>query len=165
VKRDLAFGLNGQPARLDTDDDRLLLWVLRTELALTGTKYGCGEGICGACTVIVDGKAVRSCRAALKGVAGKQVVTIEGLAATAAPAGTGATLHPLQQAFIAHGAFQCGYCTSGMLMSAAVFLHDNPKPSRAAIESHMSRNLCRCGAHHRIVDAIEAVARGAPAKS
>jgi len=86
-------------------------------------------------------------------VAGKQVVTIEGLAATAA---TGRPLHPLQQAFVDHGAFQCGYCTSGMLMTAAAFLHDNPKPSRAAIESHMARNLCRCGAHHRIVDAIEA---------
>ena len=126
--------------------------MLRTDLELTGSKYGCGEGICGACTVRVDGKAVRSCKTALKGVAGKQVVTIEGLAATAG------SLHPLQQAFIDHGAFQCGYCTSGMLMTAAAFLHDNPKPSRAAIESHMARNLCRCGAHHRIVDAIQAVA-------
>jgi len=153
MKRKIDFGLNGKPATLDIDDDRFLLWVLRTELELTGSKYGCGEGICGACTVMVDGKAVRSCKTALKGVAGKQVVTIEGLAATAA---TGRPLHPLQQAFVDHGAFQCGYCTSGMLMTAAAFLHDNPKPSRAAIESHMARNLCRCGAHHRIVDAIEA---------
>ena len=160
MKRKIDFGLNGKPATLDIDDDRFLLWVLRTELELTGSKYGCGEGICGACTVMVDGKAVRSCKTALKGVAGKQVVTIEGLAATAA---TGRPLHPLQQAFIAHGAFQCGYCTSGMLMTAAAFLHDNPKPSRAAIESHMARNLCRCGAHHRIVDAIEAVALKAAA--
>ena len=160
MKRKIDFGLNGKPATLDIDDDRLLLWVLRTELELTGSKYGCGEGICGACTVMVDGKAVRSCKTALKGVAGKQVVTIEGLAATAA---TGRPLHPLQQAFIDHGAFQCGYCTSGMLMTAAAFLHDNPKPSRAAIESHMARNLCRCGAHHRIVDAIEAVALKASA--
>ena len=160
MKRKIDFGLNGKPATLDIDDDRFLLWVLRTELELTGSKYGCGEGICGACTVMVDGKAVRSCKTALKGVAGKQVVTIEGLAATAA---TGRPLHPLQQAFIDHGAFQCGYCTSGMLMTAAAFLHDNPKPSRAAIESHMARNLCRCGAHHRIVDAIEAVALKASA--
>ncbi len=160
MKRKIDFGLNGKPATLDIDDDRFLLWVLRTELELTGSKYGCGEGICGACTVMVDGKAVRSCKTALKGVAGKQVVTIEGLAATAA---TGRPLHPLQQAFVDHGAFQCGYCTSGMLMTAAAFLHDNPKPSRAAIESHMARNLCRCGAHHRIVDAIEAVALKASA--
>ena len=160
MKRKIDFGLNGKPATLDIDDDRLLLWVLRTELELTGSKYGCGEGICGACTVMVDGKAVRSCKTALKGVAGKQVVTIEGLAATAE---TGRPLHPLQQAFVDHGAFQCGYCTSGMLMTAAAFLHDNPKPSRAAIESHMARNLCRCGAHHRIVDAIEAVALKASA--
>lgn len=160
MKRKIDFGLNGKPASLDIDDDRLLLWVLRTELELTGSKYGCGEGICGACTVMVDGKAVRSCKTALKGVAGQQVVTIEGLAATAA---TGRPLHPLQQAFVDHGAFQCGYCTSGMLMTAAAFLHDNPKPSRAAIESHMARNLCRCGAHHRIVDAIEAAALKASA--
>ena len=156
MKRKVDFGLNGKPASLDIDDDRLLLWVLRTELELTGSKYGCGEGICGACTVMVDGKAVRSCKTALKGVAGKQVVTIEGLAATAG------SLHPLQQAFIDHGAFQCGYCTSGMLMTAAAFLHDNPRPSRAAIESHMAHNLCRCGAHHRIVDAIESVALKPP---
>jgi len=160
MKRKVDFDLNGKPASLGIDDDRLLLWVLRTDLELTGSKYGCGEGICGACTVMVDGKAVRSCKTALKGVAGKQVVTIEGLAATAA---TGRPLHPLQQAFVDHGAFQCGYCTSGMLMTAAAFLHDNPKPSRAAIESHMARNLCRCGAHHRIVDAIEAVALKASA--
>ena len=160
MKRKIDFGLNGKPASLDINDDRLLLWVLRTELELTGSKYGCGEGICGACTVMVDGKAVRSCKTSLKGVAGKQVVTIEGLAAVAA---TGELLHPLQQAFIDHGAFQCGYCTSGMLMMAAAFLRDNPKASRAAIESHMARNLCRCGAHHRIVDAIEAVALKAAA--
>ena len=166
MKRKLDFGLNGKPASLDSDDDRLLLWVLRTELDLTGSKYGCGEGICGACTVMLDGKAVRSCKTALKSVAGKEVVTIEGLAATVARGGgggAGGSLHPLQQAFIDHGAFQCGYCTSGMLMTAAAFLHDNPKPSRAAIESHMARNLCRCGAHQRIVDAIEAVALKASA--
>jgi aerobic-type carbon monoxide dehydrogenase small subunit (CoxS/CutS family) len=167
MKRTIAFDLNGQATRLDTDDDRLLLWVLRTDLALTGTKYGCGEGICGACTVLVDGQAVRSCKTPLKGVLGKAVVTIEGLAATAAQpqaaaaAGTSRTderLHPLQQAFIIHGAFQCGYCTAGMLLSAAALLHDSPRPARAAIEAHMARNLCRCGAHVRIVDAIEAVA-------
>jgi aerobic-type carbon monoxide dehydrogenase small subunit (CoxS/CutS family) len=136
---------------LDTDDDRTLLWVLRTELGLTGSKYGCGEGVCGACTVTVDGRAVRSCRTPLRNIAGKAVVTIEGLALEG-------RLHPLQRAFIEHGAFQCGYCTSGMLMSAAAFLHENPKPSRDAVVAHMDRNLCRCGAHQRIVAAIEAVA-------
>jgi len=150
MKRPTAFGLNGQPRSVDVDDDRLLLWVLRTELQLTGTKYGCGEGICGACTVVVNGKAVRSCKAPLRSIAGKDVVTIEGLAKSG-------RLHPLQQAFIDHGAFQCGYCTSGMLLSAVVFLQDNPRPSREAIVAHMAHNLCRCGAHQRIVDAIEAV--------
>ena len=171
MKHKLDFGLNGKAISLNADDDRLLLWVLRTELELTGSKYGCGQGICGACTVVVDGKAVRSCKTSLKGVAGKKIVTIEGLAAWAPAGDRGAAaaahplLHPLQRAFIEHGAFQCGYCTSGMLMTAAAFLRDNPTPSRAVIESHMAHNLCRCGAHQRIVDAIESVAlsSGAPA--
>jgi len=129
----------------------MLLWVLRTELGLTGTKYGCGEGFCGACTVTVEGKAVRSCRTPIRNVVGKAVVTVEGLA-------RGGQLHPLQQAFIDHGAYQCGYCTSGMLMSASAFLRETRKPSRETVVGHMDRNLCRCGAHQRIVDAIEAVA-------
>ena len=164
MKRKIGFRLNGKAVSVDTDDDRLLLWVLRTDLALTGTKYGCGEGICGACTVMVAGSAVRSCKVRLSSLEGKELVTIEGLAAAKAGNGTGANdgagsqLHPLQQAFIDHGAFQCGYCTSGMLMTAAAFLRDNPKPARVAIESHMAHNLCRCGAHQRIVNAIEAVA-------
>ena len=148
MKRSIRFGLNGQPITLDTDDDRTLLWVLRTDLELTGTKYGCGEGICGACTVIVGGKAVRSCMTSLNNIQGKEVVTIEGLARDG-------KLHPLQQAFIDHGALQCGYCTSGMLLHAYAFLREHPKPSRDAIVAHMERNLCRCGAHQRIVSAIE----------
>ena len=151
MQRSIEFQLNGRAQTLQVEDDRMLLWVLRTELALTGTKYGCGEGLCGACTVSVGGKAVRSCRTPMKNVAGKAVVTIEGLA-------VGAALHPLQQAFIDHGAFQCGYCTSGMLMSASFFLHDTPRPSREAVVAHMDRSLCRCGAHQRIVEAIVAVA-------
>lgn len=151
MKSLIQFRLNGQSATLDADDDRMLLWVLRTDLGLTGTKYGCGEGLCGACTVTVGGKAVRSCRTPMKNVAGKDVVTIEGLARDG-------KLHPLQQAFIDHGAFQCGFCTSGMLMSASEFLRETPKPSREAVVAHMDRSLCRCGAHQRIVDAIEAVA-------
>ena len=152
MKTSIQFQLNGQPAALNTDDDRMLLWVLRTEIGLTGTKYGCGEGLCGACTVTVDGNAVRSCRTPIRIVAGKAVVTIEGLARDG-------KLHPLQQAFVDHGAFQCGFCTSGMLMSASAFLRETPKPSREAVVAHMDRNLCRCGAHQRVVEAIEAVAR------
>ncbi len=157
MKTSIRFQFNGQPVTLDTDDDRMLLWVLRTELGLTGTKYGCGEALCGACTVTVEGKAVKSCKTPMRNVAGKAVVTIEGLANDGSA--RGGELHPLQQAFIDHGAFQCGYCTSGMLMSAAALLRETAKPSREAVVAHMERNLCRCGAHQRIVDAIEAVAK------
>jgi nicotinate dehydrogenase subunit A len=158
VKTVVEFKLNGRPVSLEAEDERMLLWVLRTELELTGPKYGCGEGICGACAVVIDGEAHRSCLTPLSAVAGTEVVTIEGLA----PAGA---LHPLQQAFIDHGAFQCGFCTSGVLIDAYVLLRDDPKPSRDKIIARMDHNLCRCGAHRRIVDAIEDVARqaGAPA--
>lgn len=149
MRESIRFILNGRPITINIEDDRTLLWALRTDLELTGTKYGCGEGICGACTVIVDGKAVRSCTTSLKHVAGKEVLTIEGLA----PVGK---LHPLQQAFIDHGALQCGYCTPGMLLAAYALLRGNPKPSRDEIVAHMEHNLCRCGAHQRIVEAIEA---------
>jgi aerobic-type carbon monoxide dehydrogenase small subunit (CoxS/CutS family) len=152
------FTLNGKPVTLDVEDDRLLLWALRTELGLTGTKYGCGEGDCGACTVLVDGKAVRSCLHTLKQVANKDVATIEGLARDG-------KLHPLQQAFIDHGGFQCGFCTPGMLLAAVALLRENPRPSRAEIAVRMERNLCRCGAHQRILDAIEAVGRPVGARS
>jgi len=152
MKTMIRFTLNDRQVSIDADDDRTLLWVLRTDFGLTGTKYGCGEGICGACTVIVDDKVVRACKSTLKHVEGKHVVTIEGLARNG-------KLHPLQKAFIDHGAFQCGYCTSGMLLDAVVFLRDNPKPTRDLIVSHMEHNLCRCGAHQRIVDAIESVGR------
>jgi aerobic-type carbon monoxide dehydrogenase small subunit (CoxS/CutS family) len=154
MKRSIHFRLNGKPTTLDTDEDRTLLWVLRGDLELTGTKYGCGEGICGSCTVVVDGQAQRSCQVELKSVQGKDVTTVEGLA-------RGAELHPLQRAFIDHGAFQCGYCTSGMLMHAYALLHTQPRPSRAAIAAGMEDNLCRCGAHERILAAIEAASLGA----
>lgn len=158
MKTSIHFRLNGRPTTLDTDDGRTLLWVLRGDLALTGTKYGCGEGVCGACTVVVDGEAVRSCQTTLKDVKGKEVTTIEGLA-------RGGRLHPLQEAFIDHGGFQCGYCTSGMLMNAAALLGKHPRPSRSAIVEGMEGNLCRCGAHQRIVAAIEDAARRAGARS
>jgi len=151
MKKRIHFGLNGRPIAFDADDEQMLLWVLRTDLNLTGTKYGCGEGQCGACTVIVGGRAVHACTTALKHVAGKEVVTIEGLARDG-------KLHPLQQAFIDHGAFQCGYCTSGMLLEASAFLRDHPKPSRQEISAHMERNLCRCGTQQRVLDAIESAA-------
>ena len=139
------------------DPGRSLLEVLREELGLTGTKYGCGEGLCGACTVIVDGKAVRSCLTELADVRGKEVTTIEGLARAG-------KLHPLQEAFAEHGGFQCGYCTSGMIMNAYGLLLANPKAAHAEILGGMEMNLCRCGAHQRIMAAIETVAGGSGAK-
>jgi len=152
MKRPIRFHLNGRPTTLDTEEQRTLLWVLRTDLELTGTKLGCGAGICGACTVIADGKPIRSCQTSLKDVQGKDVLTVEGLA-------QGERLHALQQAFIEHGGFQCGFCTSGMLMSAYGLLLENPHPTREAIFQGMEDNLCRCGAHTRIVAAIEDASR------
>jgi nicotinate dehydrogenase subunit A len=152
MKREIGFVVNGHPVTVTSEYGHMLLWILRTNLDLTGTKYGCGESICGACTVIVDGKAVRSCMAPIESVAGKEVVTIEGLARQG-------KLHPLQQAFIDHGALQCGYFTSGMRMDAYAFLRDHPASSREAIVAHMERNLCRCGAHLRIADAIQWASR------
>ena len=148
MKTSIRFRLNGRPTTLDTNDDRMLLWILRTDLELTGTKYGCGTGLCSACTVIVDGKAVRSCQTPLKEVNNREVLTIEGLARDG-------RLHPLQQAFIDHGALQCGYCTPGMLMNAYALLLQGRKPSHAAIVAGMEQHLCRCGAQQRIVAAIE----------
>ena len=147
----IAFRLNGAPASLSVDGERKLLWVLRGELGLTGTKFGCGESLCGACTAVVDGRAVRTCRLPVKSVRGKDVVTIEGLA----PAGK---LHPLQQKFIEHGSLQCGFCTSGMIMNAYALLLQNPRPTRDQIIDAMDGNLCRCAAYRRIVSAIEDVA-------
>ncbi|MGD1148200.1 MAG: (2Fe-2S)-binding protein [Thermoanaerobaculaceae bacterium] len=147
----IRFRLNGKPTTLETDGERTLLWVLRGDLGLTGTKFGCGEGICGTCTVVVDGRAVRSCSVPISSIDGAEVITIEGLAHDS-------TLHPLQQAFIEHGGVQCGYCTPGMIMNAYALLRANPKPSREAIVKGMEDNLCRCGAHQRIIAAIEDVA-------
>jgi nicotinate dehydrogenase subunit A len=152
MEETVQFKLNGKPTELTVDTDRRLLWVLRTDLELTGTKYGCGEGFCGACTVLVDGEATRSCQTTVKDIQGKEVNTIEGLALDG-------TLHPLQKAFMDHDAFQCGYCTSGMILTAYSFLKDNPHPSHADIIAGMDDNLCRCGAHKRIVEAIETAAK------
>ncbi len=148
----IRFKLNGKPVSVSTDTDRKLLWVLRTDLEHTGTKYGCGEGICGACTVLVDGRAMRSCQLALNDVAGKDVTTIEGLAVDG-------KLHPLQKAFADHDALQGGYCTSGMILTAYSFLKDHPSPSPSDIVTGMDDNLCRCGAHTRIIKAVQTAAK------
>lgn len=147
----IRFTLNGRPVTLQTDGSRTLLWVLRTDLELTGTKYGCGIGMCGSCTVLLDGQAVPSCQTPLSAVQGRTVVTIEGLA----PEGR---LHPLQQAFHDHGGFQCGYCTPGMILGAHALLRANPHPTREQIVQGLQGHLCRCGAHQRIVAAVEEVA-------
>ena len=147
----IAFKVNNKPMQLQTDPGRKLLWVLRTDLGLTGTKFGCGEGHCGACTVLLDGVAVRSCLTALKNVSNKEVVTIEGLA----PEGK---LHPVQQAFMEHDALQCGFCTPGMILTGVALLKGNPQPTRDQIIRGLDQNFCRCGAHTRIVDAMSAAA-------
>jgi aerobic-type carbon monoxide dehydrogenase small subunit (CoxS/CutS family) len=146
------FTLNGKPTALTVDSDRMLLWVLRTDLGLTGTKYGCGEGQCGACTVLVDEEAVRSCALPVKQVRGKTVTTIEGLA-------QGDSLHPLQKAFMENDALQCGFCTPGMILTAYTLLRRNPRPTDAQISEALEYNLCRCGAHKRIVEAVQAAAK------
>ena len=148
----VSFKLNGKPKTLTIDSKRMLLWVLRTDIGLTGTKYGCGVGLCGACTVLVDNKAVRSCRFPVKDVKGKDVITIEGLAENG-------KLHPIQQTFIKHDALQCGFCTPGMILNAYSLLLRNPQPSQAEIIEEMDYNLCRCGSYSRIIEAIQTAAR------
>jgi aerobic-type carbon monoxide dehydrogenase small subunit (CoxS/CutS family) len=142
--------INGHSYILD-DPQASLLTVLREHLDLTGTKYGCGEGQCGACTVLVDGKAQRSCITRAGSVVGKKVTTIEGLV-------PGETLHPVQEAFLEEGALQCGYCTSGMIMSAVALLNRNPHPTRDEIVGGMDGNICRCGTYSRIIRAIQKAA-------
>ncbi len=152
MKETLRFKLNGKPVSLEVDPSRKLLWVLRYDLKLTGAKYGCGEALCGACTVMIGRQVARSCSVEMKEVAGKEVTTIEGLEQNG-------KLHPLQEAFVQHDALQCGYCTPGMIMNAYGLLLNNPRPSRGEIIEQMEGNLCRCGAHVRIVAAIETAAR------
>lgn len=148
----IKFTLNGKPVEVTADGDRMLLWVLRVDLGLTGTKYGCGESYCGACTVLVDEKATHSCMTPLKMVQGKSVVTIEGLA-------NNGELHPLQRAFMENDALQCGYCTPGMILHAYELLKKHPNPTEGEIVNGMEQNLCRCGAHKRIIEAIQAAAQ------
>lgn len=147
----IAFTINGRPVSVAAPPDTRLLWVIREELKLTGTKFGCGVGQCGACMVHVDGDRTFSCLAPVSAVAGRQVTTIEGLSAHSD--------HPLQKAWLAERVPQCGYCQSGQIMSAAMLLKQNPHPTRAQIVEHMSTNICRCGTYPRIVRAIERAAK------
>src|ERR687896_353713 len=143
----VSFVLNGKQVAPRSEDSTPLLWVIRDELKLTGTKFGCGAALCGACTVHVDGKAVRACVTPLSSVKGARVTTIEGLSPDSS--------HPLQKAWIAEEVPQCGYCQSGQIMKAAELLKSNAKPSREQIVSHMNGNICRCGTYHRIIAAIQ----------
>ncbi len=152
MKKTIRFKLNGQPKSLTADRKRKLLWVLRTDFNLTGSKYGCGEGFCGACTVLVENEAVRSCQFPVEDIDGKEVMTIEGLAKDG-------NLHPLQEAFVKHDALQCGFCTPGMILNAYSLLLKTSNPTRKDIIDSMEDNLCRCGAHTRIVQAIQTAAK------
>ena len=151
-----AFVINGRKASVDVAPDTPLLWIVREHLKLSGTKFGCGTGLCGACTVHLDGKSVRSCQVTASQVAGKQVTTIEGLSPDAN--------HPLQRAWIAEQVPQCGYCQSGQLMSAAALLVKNPKPTDQDIDNAMSGNICRCGTYQRIRRAIHRAAGTGPSR-
>ncbi len=143
----VSFTLNRKPVSVEAEPATPLLWVIRDHVGLTGTKYGCGAGLCGACTVHVDGRAVRACQTQMSEIAGKSVVTIEGLSEHSD--------HPLQKAWVAEAVPQCGYCQSGQIMKAAELLATRPKPTRAEIVAHMDGNICRCGTYHRIIAAIE----------
>ncbi len=147
----IIFQLNGEKTEVLIDPDETLLWVLRNHFGLTGTKYGCGIGFCGSCTVLIDKEPARSCMLTVGDIAGKNVVTIEGMEKDG-------KLHPIQQAFVDHDALQCGFCTPGMIMNAAGLLNKNPSPSSHEIKEGMENNLCRCGAHVRIVEAVKTAA-------
>jgi len=146
------FTLNNKPIEVEADANDILLTVLRSQLGFTGTKYGCGIGYCGACTILVDGEPMRSCIMALSEVEGRKVTTIEGLAVDD-------QLHPVQKSFVMHDAQQCGFCTPGMIMNAVGLLDANPNPSRQEIIDGMNENLCRCGSYNRITDAIQSAAK------
>jgi isoquinoline 1-oxidoreductase alpha subunit len=149
----ISFNVNGQPATTAAPPHTPLLWVIREGRKLTGTKFGCGAGLCGACTVLIDGKRAFSCQTQVSQVAGRSVTTIEGLSPDSS--------HPLQRAWLAERVPQCGYCQSGQIMSAAALLSEKPRPTKEEIVAHMSANICRCGTYPRIVRAIERAAREA----
>jgi aerobic-type carbon monoxide dehydrogenase small subunit (CoxS/CutS family) len=149
----IAFTVNGKPAHVTTDRERPLLDVLREELHLLGTRFGCGQGDCGACSILIAGKRAFSCQTSIGDLQGKEVTTIEGLA-------NGDKLHPVQQAFLTEGAYQCGYCTSGMIIAAVSLLNEKPHPTDDDIRAGMNGNLCRCCGHAKIVTAISRAAKG-----
>jgi len=152
MERKIRFELNGKNVEIILDPGLTLLWVLRNQFGLTGTKYGCGMGYCGSCTILLDNKAVRSCSMTVAEVDGKKVTTIEGLS-------DNGRLHPLQDAFMKHDALQCGYCTPGMIMNAWGLILKNPEPTKQEIIDGMEDNYCRCGAHVRIIEAIQTAAK------
>ena len=148
----ISFSLNGKKTTILTDPNQTLLWVLRNQLGLTGTKYGCGNGFCGACTVLINKEAIRSCITPITDVAGKEVITIEGLARNG-------KLSPVQKAFVEHDALQCGFCTPGMVLAGEALLAENSRPSRLEIRTAIAGNLCRCTGYQQIVDAIQITAQ------
>ena len=148
----MLLAVNGQTLEVTADAERSLLGVLRYDLGLTGTKFGCGEGNCGACTVLIDGEATRSCITPVVAAVGRRVTTIEGLA-------SGDRLHPVQEAFVEHTAFQCAYCTSGFIMSSVALLARNPDPDEAQVRAALSGHICRCGTYMRIIRAVQSAAR------
>ena len=152
MEEKITFQLNGKKTEALLDPTQTLLWVLRDHFGLTGTKFGCGTGFCGSCTVLIDNEPVRSCQLSVGEVAGKKVVTIEGLA-------NKDKLHPVQKAFIEHDALQCGFCTPGMIMNATGLLLKNPSPTIQEIKDGMENNLCRCGAHVRIIQAVQTASK------
>jgi len=152
MKKTIQFTFNNKPTQVEVEDNQTLLWVIRTSLNMTGTKFGCGFGHCGSCTVLIDKEPTRSCLTMADYVEGKNVVTIEGLA-------NNGDLHPVQKAFIEHDALQCGFCTPGMIVNAVGLLYRNPEPTRQEIIDGMQENLCRCGSYGRILDAIESAAK------
>lgn len=152
MEETIKFKLNGKDTEALLDTTQTLLWALRNHFGLTGTKFGCGMGFCGACTVLIDNEPVRSCQLAVSDAAGKNIVTVEGLAVNG-------KLHLVQKAFVEHDALQCGFCTPGMIMNATGLLIKNPSPSVQQIKEGMENNLCRCGAHVRIVEAVETASK------
>ena len=148
----IKFELNNKPVEITANEDDSLLWAIRSNLNLTGTKFGCGLGQCGSCTVLINNKAERSCMLTVDFVQGKKVTTIEGLADNGA-------LHPVQKAFMNNDALQCGFCTPGMILTATSLLYENPEPSRQEIIEGMEENLCRCGTYGRIITAIQSAAK------
>jgi aerobic-type carbon monoxide dehydrogenase small subunit (CoxS/CutS family) len=152
MEEKITFQLNGKKAEAMIDPTQTLLWVLRDKFGLTGTKYGCGMGFCGSCTVLIDNEPERSCQLTVGEIAGKKVVTIEGLA-------NKDKLHPVQKAFVEHDALQCGFCTPGMVMNATGLLLKNPSPTVQEIKDGMENNLCRCGAHTRIIQAVQTASK------